>query len=631
MKSKYAFLLMCAIVAISCNKALDMAPDGKLTMDEIFTDNNKVAAFLNSCYANVPSKGLGYFFTSRGPVNLSDDAWDTDAEAEPTLISGRMYNGDAAPGAHPVDNPASIDQNNGNYWNRYWNSIGNLNLFLSRIDTATVNDPAQRSRWKGEAQLLRAFYYTELLLWYGPSVPIEKAPHKFTDDFSNLKKATYYEVAKFIMEDCDAALATPEIPWRITVDAEAGRFTKALAAAIKSRMMLFAASPLYNNGQNHWDEAYNVTKQALASLRANGYELYNKVNLPHLYLVPDAYLGPNLNPHTALYNEYFTQPMKHQDNPIDKETIYQHRSNTGNIYHVDGVGAQNGYKSGTCPTQELVDAYETSDGKPVLNLDNPYLDEKHTQPNYNPDNTLYDAANPYANRDPRFYATIYYNGSKRKARWGFAETAASPENYPAGIGNRTRIITTYVGEPFTGIHASVRSATRTGYYERKFLYPTSGDDNGVAGAPHKWYRLGEMVLNFAEAAAEAGKLDEARTAVNEIRARAGMPDLPASLSKTQLITRIRNERRVELALEENRYFDVRRWAAPGGDLAKTDKWVTAMEITRNDNGTYTYKRRPVREVERKNYTTKFLYLPLPLDEANRLRSITGQNWQNPGW
>ncbi len=96
------------------------------------------------------------------------------------------------------------------------------------------------------------------------------------------------------MEDCDVALATPEVPWRITVDAESGRFTKAMAAAIKSRMMLFAASPLYNNGQNYWEEAYNVNKQALASLRANGYELYNKVNLPHLYLVADAYLGLTL-------------------------------------------------------------------------------------------------------------------------------------------------------------------------------------------------------------------------------------------------------------------------------------------------------------------------------------------------
>ena len=630
MKRIYACLVSVLLLSAACKKALDMAPDGKLTINEIFTDNDKVAAFLNTCYDNMPSKALGYHFTCRVPVVVSDEAWDTDAEAEPSLVSGRMYNGDASPANHPLMN-VGTSGGNGDYWNRYWNSIGNCNLFLSRIDSAKVNDPSDRKRWKAEAHLLRAFYYMELLKWYGPALPIEKLPHHFTDDLSKTKKETYYNVVKFIIEDCNAAIATDELPWRITTDGERGRLNKALAEAIKSKMILFAASPLYNGGQNYWEEAYNVTKASLASLRAQGYELYNKVNLPHIYLSNDAYLGPDKNEHTAMYNEYFTQTMTYTANPIDKETIFQHRDGSGEIWFVDGIGMQDGYKAGTCPTQELVDAYETKDGVPVLDLDNPYADEKHTQPNYNADNTMYDPLHPYANRDPRFYASIYYNGSKRKARWNFAETPASPENFPAAIGNRVRIVTTYVGEPFTGIHPTARTATRTGYYERKFLHPNSGSDNRVGGPPHKWFRLAEMILNFAEAAAEADKLEEARIAANEVRARAGMPDLPAGLPKAALISRIRNERRVELAFEEQRYFDVRRWSLPTGDLSNTDRWVTAMEITRNGDGSYTYKRRPVRDGERKNYNNKFLMVPLPLAEANRLRQITGEVWQNPGW
>ena len=93
----------------------------------------------------------------------------------------------------------------------------------------------------------------------------------------------------------------------------------------------------------------------------------------------------------------------------------------------------------------------------------------------------------------------------------------------------------------------------------------------------------------------------------------------------------RAERRVELAMEENRYFDLRRWSKPADDLSKTDRWVTAMEITRNADGSFTYARRPVRATERKNYTNKFLWVPIPLNEANRLRSITGADWQNAGW
>lgn len=628
MNKIYRILLLSALFLCSCSDALDMAPDGKLTMEEIFTDHDKVGAFLNSCYANMPVKGTRYFFWMRGPVSWSDESWDTDAEAESWLTSGRLYNGDASAGNHPATQWPQ--DGNGNYWARYWNAIRNCALFISRIDEATVNDPATRNRWKAEAHLLRAFYYAELLKWFGTGLPIVRQPHEYSDDFSKVEKASYYEVVKFIMEDCEVALATQELPWRITTNGEAGRVSKALAEALKSTMILYGASPLYNEGQNHWEEAYQVNKTAVANLKANGYALYNQVNLPQTYLSDVAFIGPDKDPYAALYNEYFTQTMQYTANPVDKETIYQSRDGQGNIWNIDGIGAQDGYKSGTCPTQELVDAYETRDGQPVLRLDNPYLDEKHLQPNYNPDNKLYDPQNPYENRDPRFYASIYYNGSRRKALWNFAESPASPENYPAGIGNRTRVIATYVGEPQTGIHPTVRKATRTGYFERKFLHPNSGGDNPVGGANWKFYRLGSILLNFAEAAAEAGHLEDATAAVNEVRNRVNMPALPA-LAKDQLLQRIRNERRVELALEEHRYFDVRRWSMPEGDLSKTDRWITGAEIIRHADGTYTYGRRNVRAVERKNYTNKFLWVPIPLNEANRLRSITGTNWQSPGW
>jgi hypothetical protein len=630
MRIKYIISLMVSILVLgSCEEALDMAPDGKLTMDEIFADNDKVGAFLNSCYANIPVKGTRYFFWCRGPVNWSDESWDTDAEAESWLTSGRLYNGDASAANHPALQWA--DAGNGNYWARYWNAIRNCTVFIGNIDDATVKNPADRKRWKAEAHLLRAYYYSELLKWFGSALPIQREAYNFSDDFSKVKKESYYDVVKFIMEDCDVALATAELPWRITTNGEAGRVNKAMAEAIKSKMILFAASPLYNEGKDIWQEAYQVNKTSLENLKANGYALYDKVNFPQTYLSDVAFIGPDKNISAAIYNEYFTQTMSYSSNPVDKETIYQSREGQGNIWNIDGIGAQDGYKSGTCPTQELVDAYETIDGQPVLDLGNPYLDERHLEPNYNTANTLYDPNNPYADRDPRFYASIYYNGSKRKCLWNFAEAPDSYENYPAPIGNRTRIIATYVGEPQTGIHATVRRATRTGYFERKFLHPNSGNDNPVGGANWKLFRLGEVILNFAEAAAEAGQLTEATDAVNEIRTRAGMPDLPASLSKDELILRIRNERRVELAMEENRYFDIRRWTTPTGDLSKTDRWITGAEIIRNPDGTYTYGRRNVRAVERKNYTNKFLWVPIPLNEANRLRAITGMEWQNTGW
>ena len=632
MKIKYFLLsyVVTMFMLCSCEDALNTVPEGKISYDEIFANNDKVGAFLNTCYATIPAKGVRYYFWSRGPVEWCDEAWDADAEAESSLMSGRMYNGSASASLHPITDINS-DQGNGNYWSRYWQAIRNCSYFLSRIDAATVTNESDRNLWRAEAHLLRAFYYSELLKWFGASVPIEDLPYTLTADYSTLKKESFYTVVQFIIKDCDAALATSELPWRITQNSEAGRVNKAMAEAIKSKMILFAASPLYNGGNNYWEEAYTINKTSLANLRTQGYALYNAVNYPAVYQSTMSFFGPNNDIRAALYNEYFTKSMAYSSDPVDKETLYQSTASQGNIRNLDGIGAQDGYKSGTCPSQELVDAYETSDGKPILDLENPYLDDNHLQPNYNKENTLYNPSNPYANRDPRFYASIYYNGSKRKCYWSFSETTASPENYPAAKGNRTRIIATYDGEPQTGISYSIRKASRTGYYERKFLHPNSGSDNVVAGAGWKFFRLGEVILDFAEAAAEAGHLTEAEAAVNEIRARVGMPNIPAGLSQAQMILRVRHERQVELAMEENRYFDVRRWTKPDGDLAKTDRWITGMKITRNSNGTYLYNRINVRATERKCYTNPYLFVPIPASEASILLSVTGKNWQNPGW
>lgn len=611
----------------SCSDALNSAPDGKISLNEVFTDNDMVAAYLNGCYAYISGGGVRWYFWMRGPVAWSDEAWDTDAEAEAWITSGQLYNGTASASSHPAYQWS--EEGNGDYWNRYWAGIRQCTYFLTHIDAATVTSEANRSRWRAEAHLLRAYYYSELLRWLGCPLPIEREVYGLDFDFSTIKRSSYYEVVQFILEDCNAALSAPELPWRITTEAEGYRLTKAVAEAIKSRMTVYMASPLYSQGQNYWEEAYQVNKSALAGLRAQGYELYNAINYPATWKDEEAFFP---NDHAALFNEYFCTSMVFSSSPVDKETLYQTKTGQGNIWHIDGIGAQGQYKSGTCPSQELVDCFETTDGQPVLNLGQPYKDEvTHLIPNYNPANTLYKEQEPYANRDPRFYASIYYNGSKRKAYWPFAETSSSPENFPASTGFRVRVIATWDGEPETGIHPAIRKATRTGYFQRKFLHPFSGSQvDKTIGAQFKLYRLAEVILNFAEAAAEANHPEEAIAAVNEIRNRVGMPNLPSGLSKDELILRIRNERRVELALEGYRYFDVRRWNTPDGNLEKTDRWITAMWITRNADGSYTYKRGPVSR-ERLCWSQKYMWLPVPMNEVNIMKAHTGEDWQNPGW
>lgn len=631
----YAWILF--IVGNACSEELDQAPSGKISLEEAFQDNDRTMYYLNTCYSNIPYKGCRYFYRSCGPVCWSDDAWDADDMDVNWAASALLYSGNASASSHPVW-AVEGEPLHASYWGNYFAMIRSCCVFLSNIDNAKVNDEKNRQRWKAEAHVLRAYYYSELLRWFGCDLPIFREPLDMNHDYSSVRRSSYYEVVKFIIEDCDAALANSELPWRIATNNEALRITKAVAEAIKARMILYASSPLYNGGQNHWEEAYSIIKNSLLNLKANGYELYNKVNTPATYSDPEAFLP---NKYAQLFNEYFCTSAAYSATPADRETIYQLASAQGNLAHLNGIGAILGYKSGTCPSQELVDAFETTDGQPILNLAKPYMDEEtHLQPNYNLDNTLYDPQNPYENRDPRFYASIYYNGSKRRCGWSFDETPTNYENYPGKAGTRVRIVATWAvdennpslgSESKTGLSTTARNKTRTGYYQRKYIHPFSGSGYAVTAARYKDFRLGEVILNFAEAAAEAGHINEAYEAIHEIRSRVGMPDIPAGLSKEQLILRIRNERRVELALEEHRYFDVRRWSNPDGNLAKTDRWVTAVYITRRKDGTYHYDRAQVNGNERKCYTNKYLKVAIPLGEVNNIIDISGENWQNPGW
>lgn len=641
MKNRIYTIIACflATVIYSCSDVLNQAPDGKISLEEVFGDNDKTMYYLNTCYSGINAKGCLYFFWSRGPVNWCDDSWDADDLDVSWAASRRYYDGNASASDFPANYNAGDSGNESVSWARSFQRIRNCAVFLQNIPNAKVNSESDRSRWTAEAHILRAYYYSELLMWFGCSLPIIREPYTYDADFSKVERSSFHDVVEFIVEDCDAALACEELPWRITTDSEAMRMTKAVAWAIKSRMTLFAASPLYNDGNNYWEEAYSVNKAAVQALESNGYALYDKLNQAAVWGDEKAYLPTAASQY---FNEYFCNSGAYAADPADKETIYQLRDGANlDLANMDGIGAILGYKTGTCPSQELVDAFETIDGQPVLDLAKPYLDEQHLKPNYNSSNTTYDKNNPYANRDPRFYATVYYNGSKRYCNWSTEAEKKSFENLGQGKGENVRIITTWDAyedakgniinspEPLMGRSMTGRTPTRTGYFQRKFLHPNSGVEMRLNGARHKDYRLAEIYLNFAEAAMEAGHTDEAITYVNKVRARAGMPGLPAGLSGENLRQRIHNERRVEFALEGNRYFDVRRWHKPDEDLSATDRWITGAHITHMQDGTYKYERTILKE--RQCYTNKWLKMPIPLTEVNNMRAITGEDWQNPGW
>ena len=602
---KYIAIIIISSLMTSCLDALDQAPDGKLSMGETWADADMVEQMLSACYNNIARKGYSYWWYDPLVVACSDDGWSSEDGAGQPL--DYMYRGSSSAAWHYIrdvnDGHGGL---NNESWARSWAQIRLCTQFIENIDEAAVSSEANRARFKAEAHLLRAFFYMELVKWYG-KLPVIDKTIAFDADYSEMRRQPVYEVAQLIISDCDVAIGTTELPWRIAVSSDALRMNKALAHALKTKALLFAASPLHNEGDNYWEEAYQAGKTAVQQLKSNGYGLFTSCTNTAVFGTHKA----------AALHQLVCENADISASPRDRETIFQHNAGGFPIWYHGYIGSEETgtYKCGTCPTQELMDAFETEDGVPVLNLANPYLDERHEQPNYNSANTMYNPNAPYENRDPRFYITALFHGSQFEWNNGVIKTVTATPG----------------GQHAPSFVATDRNHSRTGYYQKKMVTPGACQTRQISNSNWKYYRLGELLLDYAEAAAEAGHLAEAIEAVDEVRARSGMPALPASLQQNELILRIRNERRVELAWEETRYFDLRRWQSPSGDLSATCKYFTAMTVTVGGDGTLIYTRRPISDNPRGGYENKDLLLPLPLDEANNMEAVTGVKWQNPGW
>ncbi|WP_175628642.1 MULTISPECIES: RagB/SusD family nutrient uptake outer membrane protein [Bacteroides] len=587
------------LIGASCAD-LDIRSDGRVSYKDIFSHYERTVNYYNNCTGHILS--VGFTYDNSPLASFCDEAQDASDYADGNISN--WYNGYTTSSYNPL----------GDVWAHYYSGIRKCNTFLLYINDPEVTTydfrEVEKEGWEAQIRVARAYYYLQLIKRYG-GVPLLKVPYGTNHDYTADRRATFEECADFIISECRKALATEEptgnfgFRWNIN-DSERGKITRAFAYAVMSQTALYAASPLWNDGTSKytWEKATEITKEALDQCLVHGFELY--ATKPAASVANNAY-------------EYYFFTQSDPSRSWDKETIYESGART-NVWKWAGTPITRGMeKAGAGPSQELVDAYETIDGQPVLNLDRPYLDADHLEPNYNEANVRYKKNNPYADRDPRFYASIYYNGAKRY------------------LDTRTDIVETYVGGN-CGISDDVTDIrfTRTGYYLRKFNNYRSGieiDGDGFI----RIFRLAELYLNFAEAAYQAkgpdvlvkstvgGQALSARAAVDVVRARAGMPGLPRGLSKDVFGKRYRNERRVELAFEEHRFFDVRRWKI----LQETDGFVTGMKIDRALDGSYTYNR--IKLMRRDTNSDKYLMSPIRQAEVDKMEGYTGTSWQNPGW
>ena len=602
MKKKLLYTCIAASFALSlgsCSDVMDVTPDGRLSLEEVFANPDYTAAYFSQAFDNLPHKMMNYYLLDNLPSALSDESWSCDDVEGVGAINAYKGQGSARENLFETCYNENFECQ---YWERYWKSIRTINVFLQNIPTAAVNSETDRSRMTAEAHVLRAYYYLQLIKWYG-ALPIIKVPFPDDADYSTVKKSSAVDCLKFVVEDCETAMLCEDLPWRIVNDREFRRLTRAMAAAIRSQAALYAASPLYNTGgENLWDYAYEKNKDSYQKLKANGYELYTQQHHPEEYL--------------NAYGEYFAQNATGGANPIDRETIWLDIKDNWGMWWVWGLPIQSNYRAGCVPSQELVDAYDMLEtGQPVLDLKQPYLDETHLQPNYT-EGSGYNPARPYEGRDPRFYATIIYNGAS------------------IYVGNTKSVVQTYNGGN-SELRDNDRRYTRTGYYLNK--YRNWQAFSGLSGQDGKWkhYRMGEVYLNLAEAAIEAGHIDEGLALINDIRHRAGFDPSVDVTATTQEEARLllRHERQVEFAFEEHRFFDTRRWTRNEEDL-ENEKFCTGMRAKRSGLK-LTYERFIVgsdgSSPSKLSYKAKWHFLPIPIDDVSSLEDQTGDRWQNYGW
>lgn len=513
-------------------------------------------------------------------------------------------------------------------WGNMYGKIRAANLALENLSTSSI-DASVIARLKGESYFMRGYYYNQLLRYYG-GVPIIKSSYLLSAPDFSMARSTYAACVTSIVSDLDSAA--------LLLDGKTmalGRASKTAALALKSRVLINAASDLH-------DKTKAAAKSALLGGFAN-YELlgYTSGDQASRWTAAKAAAKAVLDLGDFGYKLDLAAPQSKADAIADHIKLGLARGGAEKEvffakYYInastDDWGAwyprnnmPNGYHgwSSTEPTQNLVDNYEMMDGT-KFDWNNP------TQ-----------AAAPYENRDPRFYADIFYDGCPWKPR---TTDGAAIDPYGELQFGTYETGTAGAGVPYFGLdtrNSNIENwnGTRTGYVIKKFMDPNPAivDMNQKQEVPTVLLRQTEVVFNYIEACLETGDEATARTWLNKIRFRAGLP--ATTLTGSDLVNLYRNERNLEMLVEDQRFFDARRWMiAPttfgqkvrimviNGKL-KAGKTVATYRYNK-DNYDYTYHVQNIESgVENRAWNDKIYFPPIRLDEMNKNKKLI----QNPGY
>ncbi|MFV0469639.1 MAG: RagB/SusD family nutrient uptake outer membrane protein [Dysgonomonas sp.] len=572
------------LVLSSCDDSfLDTTSTNYITDDAVWTNAVTTQLFVSEVYNRTLSGPL--YNMSEGCNNWYsfDHAFTDDMGIALTSLNEFSFTA------------SNIPQYVRGRWDSCYANIRRTNLALGKIPESTVLSDAEKERYEGDMYFMRALNYLELWRFWGGVPLITKALNRFTDDVF-YERSTSEETFQLIINDLDSA--EMRLPKRSAMSAsEYGRATKGAAAGFKVVAYLHAAGVL--------DKKYyeNAAQEAEKFILPTG-DLYNEYTL---------FTAGGSDPATNFANLFLEDYEGNAEvifdvqykNPVRTQRGYQTIAAPG----YPGVGSDYGWGFSN-PSQMIVDAFEMKDG---------------TTFDWN---NATEAADPYKNRDARFYASVLYNGLV----WKDSTLSLSSNRYIKDASGRWKKVTDNLPN---GLYSSKSECTKTGYFIRKHQ-----KESVICGAKNRYtnmdgeggnlivLRYAEILLSYAEAKNEVSGPDATvYEAVNAVRKRAGQPDLPSGLDYLEMQKRIRNERRVELAFENKRYFDIIRWKAgeeylnqPFYGMNITYELVDNVPVARYNKFVYFQKKFD----PNKNYL-----FPIPQQAINQNYKLAGH--QNPGW
>lgn len=553
--NKYIVFIVASIFISSCSY-LDFDESIGRGKDYYYNYINETTKIVSNVYSYLPTE----YDAVDGA--LREAATDNATYVWKDCNVVKFYNGSWSP-------KTTIDDK----WGYYYSGIRAANSFLENFNLSNYDKFKNNTDYKQiinevqyypyEVQFLRAYFYFELIKRYG-SIPLLKRTYSL-NEVNDLKPAPFDSIVKFIADECDSTSNHLPITYDLSTfkNKETGRITKGACLALKSRVLLYAASELHNPNNakpEKWEKAALAAKAVIDmnnyKFDASTFDIWSNGNttLTSKQLILEARDGSSTN------------SFESKNFPIGVEG-----GNTGN-----------------CPSQDLVDAFEMTNGT-AFDWNNP----SHK-------------ANPYANRDPRLAKTVFYNGA----------TFVGTTKIETFVGGKN-------GLPITG-------ATPTGYYLKKYVNTTvTFNPTNPVKKTHNWilFRYAEVLLNYAEALNEWKGPDytdatftlSAKQAVNLVRTQAGMPAFNET-DKLLFQARLRNERRVELAFEDHRFWDIRRWK-----IATNPIVIHGVNVVKDaSTGVLSYSKI---EVEQRKWEEKMYLYPIAQTEVYINTNLV----QNKGW